>query len=57
MSVSVGYAQAKTGKEIKMFKEEGKGEKVNKVSEDTRKETLDFLSSNFAQKAKQEKRE
>ena len=38
MSVSVGYAQAKTGKEIKMFKEEGKGEKVQKVSADKRKE-------------------
>lgn len=49
-SVSVGYAQAKTGKEIKMFKEEGKGEKVNKVSADKRKETIDFLSSNFARK-------
>ena len=48
-SFSIGYAQAKTGKEIKMFADEGKGEKVNKVSSDQRKDTLDFLSSNFNQ--------
>ena len=47
MTVSVGYGQARTGKEIKMFRKEGEGEKVKKVSAEKREETMDFLNSSF----------